>query len=130
MSAPTASDSPTSFASAAEPIRNANTASRKNSRGSQSSTRSIDPLSHFDTASAAATKAIAFPTSVERVGRTTAAARHDAEHEPDDEILRDEDREHEVGLVVRQAAEVDQALDGDRARRDVDRRGEDDRRRS
>ena len=42
-----------------------------------------------------------------------------------DEVLEDEDREDEVGLVVGEPPEVDQPLDRDRARRDVDARGED-----
>ena len=66
----------------------------------------------------------------ERLAAGAAAARREAEHEADGEILRDEDGEDEVGLVVCEAAEVDQSFDGDRARRDVDRCCEDERHRS
>ena len=64
----------------------------------------------------------------ERVRRPTAARSREAEHERDDEILEHEDRQHEVGLVVAQPAEVDQPLDGDRARGHVDARSQDERR--
>ena len=64
----------------------------------------------------------------ERVGRPAAARGGETEHERDDEVLEDEDREHEVGLVVAEPPEVDQALDRDRARGDVDARGEHERR--
>jgi hypothetical protein len=77
-------------------------------------------------ASETATKAIALPTSA-NVSPAATAPRGEAEHEADYEVLGDEDRQPEVCLVVRQAAEVDQPLDGDRARGDVDRRGEDER---
>src|SRR5207244_3589668 len=40
--------------------------------------------------------------------------------------LGDENRQHEIGLVVGQTAEVDQTLDRDRARRNIDRGGEND----
>jgi hypothetical protein len=55
-----------------------------------------------------------------RLPDSAAAARGKAEHEPDHEVLGDENRQHHVGLVVRQATEVDQPLDRDRARGDVD----------
>ena len=63
----------------------------------------------------------------QRRGERAAAAAREAEHEGDREVLGHEDREHEVGLVVGEAPEVDQPLHGDRARRDVDRAGEDQR---
>ena len=46
----------------------------------------------------------------------------------DDDVLEDEDREDEIGLVVREAPEVDQPLDDHRARGDVDAGGKDERR--
>ena len=52
----------------------------------------------------------------------------EAEHACDDDVLEDEDREHEIGLVVGEAPEVDQPLDDHRARRDVDAGGKDERR--
>ena len=52
----------------------------------------------------------------------------EAEDAGDDDVLEDEDGEDEVGLVVGEAAEVDQPLDRHRARRDVDRGREDQRR--
>ena len=45
----------------------------------------------------------------------------EAEHEREDEVLEHEDPQHEVGLLVGQPAEVDQALHRDRARGDVHR---------
>jgi hypothetical protein len=53
-----------------------------------------------------------------------------AEREGGDEVFDDEDREHEIGLPVAEAAKVDEPLDGDRARRDVDAGREHDRCRS
>ena len=49
------------------------------------------------------------------------AAAGEGEHEGDRDVLDDQDRQHEVGLVVGQPAEVDQPLDGHRRGRDVDR---------
>ena len=57
-----------------------------------------------------------------------AARRDEAEHGGDRDVLEEQDREHEVGLVVGQATEVAQRLDCDRARRHVDARRDDDRR--
>ena len=128
ISAPIASDRPSSSATAAMPTRKPKTASRKNSSGSRSSRRSSGRASQRDAASPAVTKASALADEHERLGRPAAARGGEAEHERDREVLEDEDREHEVGLVVGEPAEVDQPLDRDRARGDVDAGGEDERR--
>src|SRR6188472_2569222 len=58
--------------------------------------------------------------------RHAAAARRDeSEHRGDGDVLEEQDREHEVRFVVREAPEVDQCLHRDRARGDVDAGGED-----
>jgi len=49
------------------------------------------------------------------------AARGESEDERDHDVLHDEYRKHEIGLVVCEAAEVDQPLHGDRRRGDVNR---------
>ena len=54
------------------------------------------------------------------VADAAAACRDEPEHGGDRDVLEEQDREHEVGLVVGQAAEVDQGLHRDGARRDVD----------
>ena len=64
----------------------------------------------------------------ERLRRPTSACGREAEHERDHEILEDEDREHEVRLVVAEAPEVDQPFHRDRARGDVHAGGEHERR--
>jgi hypothetical protein len=69
-------------------------------------------------------KAIAFAT-VESVEDSAPPPVGKTEHERDHEILEQQDRQHEVGFLVGEAPEVDQALDGDRARRDVDPGAED-----
>ena len=71
-------------------------------------------------------KPIAFASVTSVSGR--AAARSKAERECDHEVLGDEDRQHEVGLVVCKPPKVDQPLDRHCARGDVDRRGQDQRR--
>src|SRR5207248_8305439 len=56
-----------------------------------------------------------------------AAGRRETEDECDSEILEQQDREHEVCFLVGQPAKVDQPFHGDRARRHVDGRREDER---
>ena len=71
-------------------------------------------------------KPIAFAASSSESVELAAPAAGEGEDERDGDVLDDEDREDEVGLVVGQPPEVDQPLDGDRRRGDVDRAGEDD----
>ena len=66
----------------------------------------------------------------ERVGRLAPAGRGEAKQEGDNEVLEDEDREHEVGLVVAEPTKVGQPLGRDRARRHVHTTGKDDRRKA
>ncbi len=63
----------------------------------------------------------------ERVRHVPTSGCRESEHEGDDDVLEDEDGEDEVGLVVTQAAEVDEPLHRDRARGDVHARREDER---
>jgi hypothetical protein len=109
ISAPIASDRPTSLARqpVEQPIDQPAQPLRDGERGSDEGDRLAD--------------------QGQRLTRGAAASGGEPEHEPDREVLRDQDRQHEIGLVVGQAAEVDEPLDGDRARGDVDRRGEDER---
>ena len=127
MSAPIASERPSSSAIAAVPTRKPKVASRKSSSGSRSSRRSSGLESQRDAASPAVMNPSAFATRISRLGDLAAARRREAEHQRDRDVLEDEDREHEVGLVVAEPAEVREPLHRDRARRDVDARGEDQR---
>ena len=63
-------------------------------------------------------------TSSNVSARVTASTRTEAQHQGEDEVFEDQNREDEVGLVVGQAAKVDQPFPGDRARGDVDRGAE------
>jgi hypothetical protein len=83
--------------------------------------RSIRPLSHFDTARRDHESDRLADKRKRLPGRS---ARREPEHEPDHQILRDQDRQHEVCLLVGEPSEVDQPLYRDRTRRDVDRRRE------
>ena len=75
---------------AAVPTRNANTDSRKNSSGRRSRKRSSGPASQRE-ARPAVTNARAFATRTS-VSETSAAGR-EPEHEGDDDVLENEDRE-------------------------------------
>ena len=84
--------------------------------------------SHFDAARDRATKRSAFADTLAVVETLAASGGDEAEDGRDDDVLEQQDREHQVRLVVGEPAEVRQRLDGDRARGDVDARGDDERR--
>ena len=109
ISAPIASESSSSIAIALIAITKPNTASRKNSSSSRPSCRPIQAPSQREAASDAATNTNAFVVTPAVSADAAAARRDESEHRGDRDVLEEEDREHEVGLVVREAPEVDQA---------------------
>ena len=127
ISAPTASDRSSQCAKALIPTTKPNTASRKNSSSSRESSRPIRAPSQCDAASEHGDEDQRLRRHSGGRPHAAAAGRDEAEHGRDRDVLEEEDREHEVGLVVGQPAEVGQRLDRDRARRDVDARGDDER---
>ena len=128
ISAPIASERPSSFAAAAIPITSAKAKRRKNSLGRRSSSLSIVRAEEARRRHGHRHEPQRLRESDE--GRTDAVptGRREAEHARDDDVLEDQDGEDEVGLVVGEAAEVDQPLHDHGTRRDVDTGREDERR--
>ena len=83
--------------------------------------------SQRDAATEAPTKTRAVRLTVSGRFDAPSARGDETEHRGDHDVLEDEDRQHEIGLVVGEAPEVDERLDRDRARRDVDARRDHDR---
>ena len=124
IKAPIASDRPSSSASAAHATRNPNTSQEEELEWKpveQTVERPAEPTRRCDTCGDEAER---LRDEHERLRRTATACCREPEHEGDDDVLEHEDREDEVGLVVCQTPEVDEALHGDGAGRDVDARGE------
>ena len=128
-SAPTASESPAASPERAPPMRDRQGAEQEllavepRARSRSIAWWAQRPTSRNATTNASAMAAVAAISSAAHrlAGRQR---RRDAQEERDRQVLEDQDAQHEVGLVVGQAAQVEERPRDDAAARDVDQPGQ------